>query len=53
MAKPKPQGPIATKALHGICPACANRDVARVDSFGIWKLTCQACGWTEKYMVTR
>ena len=39
------------KDVPRICPACAHADVARVDSFGIWKLTCQRCGWSEKYQV--
>lgn len=53
MAKPKALGPIMTKALPRICPACAHRDVARVDLFGIWRLTCQRCHWSERYQVQR
>jgi ribosomal protein L37AE/L43A len=54
MAKLAPPSlPIKTDRLPKICPACASKDVARVDSFGIWRLTCQSCGWSEKYLVTR
>lgn len=47
----KPALPIVTARLPRICPACASRDLGKVDNFGIWKLTCQACSWTEKYQV--
>lgn len=50
-AKPKSPPFIVTARLPAICPACASKDVARIDNFGIWTLRCQACGWSEKYQV--
>jgi ribosomal protein L37AE/L43A len=49
--KPLADPPIVTTRLPAICPACASKDVARIDNFGIWKLTCQACAWSAKYQV--
>lgn len=53
MAKKKPLAaePIITKALPRICPACAHQELGRVETFGVWRLTCQACQWTERYRV--
>jgi ribosomal protein L37AE/L43A len=54
MRKPLPPQPIKTAALPARCPACGHLDVARVDSFGIWKVTCQRpCGWSEKYQIVK
>lgn len=51
--KPSAPQPIKTDRLPAICPACASHDVGRVESFGIWRLTCQACGWRETYALDR
>jgi ribosomal protein L37AE/L43A len=48
--KPPSQLPIKTDVLPAICPACAASDISRVDSFGIWRVSC-GCGWSEKYQV--
>lgn len=50
-AKPKPPPFIVTRELPRICPACASKDVARIDTFGLWTLRCQACSWSERYQV--
>lgn len=51
--KPMPTLPIATKQLPRICPACGNKELGTVDTFGVWKVTCHACAWSERYQVTR
>jgi ribosomal protein L37AE/L43A len=48
--KPPSQLPIKTERLPAICPACAASDISRVDSFGIWRVSC-GCGWSERYEV--
>ncbi len=49
--KPSASLPIQTKALPRLCPACGHQELGRVDNFGVWKLTCQRCNWSEKYVV--
>jgi hypothetical protein len=55
MSKAKPHSPIETKAadLPRRCPAQWDAVPVRTsESGGVTRLTCPACGWSERYMVT-
>ena len=48
----KPNGPILTLALPVRCPALWDSVPARTsESGGVTRLTCAACGWSERYLV--
>lgn len=50
----KPQGPILTTIakLPRRCPALWDSVPTRTqESGGVTRLTCAACGWTERYVV--
>ena len=50
---PKPPEAIKTTAdgIPRICPACASSDIGKIDYYGRVTMTCQACNWTERYIV--
>lgn len=55
MSKPKPAPFITTTAaqLPRRCPACWQTVPTRTsESGGVTRLTCGACQWSERYMVT-
>jgi hypothetical protein len=53
-SKPKPPQAIVT-ALSGLprrCPSCWQTVPARTsESGGVTRLSCEACGWTERYLI--
>jgi hypothetical protein len=50
--KPLLPQPIKTDRLPAICPACASKNLGKVENFGIWRVACQRCAWREYYQVT-
>lgn len=55
MRKPKAPDAIVTTfaRLPKICPACAKPNLTRTyESAGVSRMTCGACQWTERYLVT-
>lgn len=53
--KPKPSAPSIRTTASGVprrCPACwGSVPVRTSESGGVVRLTCPACGWSERYLV--